>query len=118
MFKLNRMDEITFYEVFQNRRAVPLPDLSNEHIYPTKTRVKAVFETSMKWHLIEEFGTDSFTVQSDGRLLFEHEYSDDESLLSWMLSCRDQVTVIEPESVKQKLYQITSNIAKKYEKEE
>ena len=118
MFKLNRMDELTFYEVFQNKRAVPLPDLSNEHIYPAQTKVKAVFEASMKWHLIEEFGANSFTAQSDGKLLFEHEYSDDESLLSWMLSCRDQVTVIEPASIRQKLYQITSNIAKKYEKEE
>lgn len=103
MFKLNRMAEIIPHETFPKRQPVPMPDLSNKHIYPAKTRVKAVFEADMKWHLIEEFGPDSFTVQPDGKLLFEHEYSDDESLLSWMLSCRNQVTVIEPESVRQKL---------------
>ena len=71
----------------------------------------------MKWHLIEEFGIDSFTVQSDGSLLFEHEYSDNESLLTWILSCRDKVTVMEPEFLRENLCQIASHIVKKYEKE-
>ena len=117
MFKLNRMDKITCETVFEKGRTVPMPDLSNENMFPATTRVKAIFDSSMKWHLIEEFGVDSFSVQSDGSLLFENEYSDEESLLSWMLSCRDKVTVIWPESIREKLYQITSNIAKKYEKE-
>ena len=117
MFKLNRMDKIAYGDVFPKGRTVPMPDLSNEHVFPAKTRVKAIFDSSMKWHLVEEFGIDSFTVQPDGNLLFEHDYSDDESLLSWMLSCRDKVTIIEPEYIREKLYHITSNIAKKYKKE-
>ena len=117
MFKLNRMDKIACETVFETGRNVPMPDLSNEHLFPAKTRVKAVFDSSMKWHLIEEFGIDSFTVQSDGSLLFEHEYSDNESLLTWILSCRDKVTVMEPEILRENLCRIASNIAKKYEKE-
>lgn len=117
MFKLNRMDKIACEAVFETGRNVPTPDLSNEHLFPATTRVKAVFDSSMKWHLIEEFGIDSFTVQSNGDLLFEHEYSDDESLLTWMLSCRNKVTVIEPEHLRENLCRIASNIAKKYEKE-
>lgn len=117
MFKLNRMDKITCETVFETGRNVPMPDLSNEHLFPATTRVKAVFDSSMKWHLIEEFGIDSFTVQSDGDLLFEHEYSDDESLLTWMLSCRDKVTVMEPEFLRENLCRIASNIVRKYEKE-
>lgn len=117
MFKLNRMDKIACETVFETGRNVPVPDLSNEHLFPATTRVKAVFDSSMKWHLIEEFGIDSFTVQSDGSLLFEHEYSDNESLLTWILSCRDKVTVIEPEFLRENFCRIASNIAKKYEKE-
>ncbi len=37
------------------------------------------------------------------------------NMLSWMLSCRDKVTVLEPGSIREKLYQITSEIAKRYE---
>ena len=117
MFKLNRMDKIACEAVFEIGRNVLMPDLSNEHLFPAKSRVKAVFDSSMKWHLIEEFGIDSFTVQSDGSLLFEHEYSDNESLLTWILSCRDKVTVMEPEFLRENLCRIASNIAKKYEKE-
>lgn len=116
LFKLNRMDKIVHVATFEKIREVPIPDLSNGKVNHGDQRVKAIFDSSMKWHLIEEFGINSFTVQSDGSLLFEHEYSDDDGLISWMLSCRDKVTVIEPETIRDELYRITSDIAKKYEK--
>ena len=102
---------------FEGNREVPLPDLSNEKVFPAKDRVKALFDPSMKWQLVEEYGVDSFTEQDDGSLLFEHEYADDDGLLSWMLSCRDKVTVLKPGRIREKLYQITSEIAKRYEGE-
>ena len=117
LFKLNRMDSITHIASFEGNREVPLPDLSSEKVFPAKDQVKALFDPSMKWQLVEEYGVDSFTEQDDGSLLFEHEYADDEGLLSWMLSCRDKVTVLEPERIREKLYQITSEIAKRYEGE-
>ena len=116
LFKLNRMDSIVHGEVFDRRSEIPLPELSNEKVFPAKGRVKAVFDPSMKWQLVEEYGVGSFEEQPDGSLLFEHEYSDDEGLISWMLSCRDKVTVIEPESVRDKLYEIACDMAEKYER--
>ena len=115
MFKLNRMDKIIQTKVDVTKREVPMPELSIEKIFPGKVSVKAVFDASMKWHLIGEFGPDSFQVQDDGTLLFEHEYTDMESQITWLLSCRDKVTVLEPESVREELLRITSEIAKKYE---
>lgn len=53
----------------------------------------------------------------DGKLLFEHDYADDEGLLSWMLSLRDKVTVLEPESIREELFRIASELAEKYRKE-
>ena len=79
--------------------------------------MKAIFDPSMKWQLVEEYGAKSFTQMDDGNLLFEHEYADDEGLLSWMLSCRDKVTVLEPVRIREKLYQIASEIAERYEGE-
>ena len=114
LFKLNRMDSISHAASFKEDREVPVPDLSNQKVFPAKDRVKAVFDPSMKWQLVEEYGVDSFTEMDDGSLLFEHEYADDEGLLAWMLSCGDKVTVLEPERIRKKLYQITSEIAKRY----
>ncbi|MBQ6638785.1 MAG: hypothetical protein IJH82_09095 [Lachnospiraceae bacterium] len=73
MFKLNRMDNITHITSFDGNREVPLPDLSIEKVFPVKDRVKALFDPSMKWQLVEEYGVDSFMEQDDGSLLFEHE---------------------------------------------
>ncbi len=117
LFKLNRMDGIVHGDLFDRRSEIPSPELSNEKVFPVRGRVKAVFDPSMKWQLVEEYGVGSFIEQPDGTLLFEHEYADDEGLISWMLSCRDKVTVLEPERVREKLYQITSEIARRYEGE-
>ena len=118
MFKLNRMAELVHTGNFEKRSGVPIPDLSNEKVFPPQSKVKAVFHPSMKWHLMEEFGIDSFSEMPDGNLLFEHDYADDEGLLSWVLSCRDKVTVLEPESIREELFRITSELADKYRKEE
>ena len=117
LFKLNRMTDITHVKSFEKKQDVPVPDLSKEKVFPLDFRVKALFEPSMKWQLIEEYGADSFTEQPDGKLLFECDYADDEGLLSWLLSLRDQVTVIEPESIRRKMFHIATELTEKYKKE-
>ncbi len=118
LFKLNRMDGIIYGSGFERRSKIPKPELSNDKVFPPEGKVKAVFDPSMKWHLVEEYGIDSFKEQKDGTLLFEHKYPDDEGLISWILSCRDKVTVIEPESVRNKIYQIACDLTAKYQKSE
>jgi predicted DNA-binding transcriptional regulator YafY len=117
LFKLNRMDGPAHGAAFEKRREIPLPELSNEKIFPARGRVKAVFDPSLKWQLVEEYGADSFSVLPDGRLLFEREYSDDAGLLAWMLSCRDRVTVLEPEHIRRELARIASALTEKYAEE-
>ena len=115
MFKLTRMESIVQTEKKVSEREVPMPDLSVETMLSGGINVKAVFHPSMKWHLIEEFGSDSFCVQPDGTLLFEHEYADKEYLISWMLTCKDKVTVLEPVDIRDELLHIANSIKNKYE---
>ena len=70
----------------------------------------------MRWRLVEEFGPDCFAEQSDGTLLFCGDYSDEESLIDWMLTFRDQVEVLEPESVRRKLIEIALRVTELYKK--
>ena len=114
MFKLTRMDQIVQSDTRAADRKVPIPDLSNERIFPGGIHVKAVFQPEMKWHLLEEFGADSFEVQPDGTLLFEQEYTDRDNLLTWMLTCKDKVTVLEPGDIRDELFHIARNIMKLY----
>ncbi len=115
LFKLNRMDDLVLGKDFEKRSEIPMPELSSDKVFPPKGRVKAVFDPSMKWHLVEEYGVGSFEEQPDGTLLFDHEFPDDDGLISWILSCRDKVTVLEPESVRDKLHKIALEMTEKYE---
>ncbi len=116
LFKLNRMDGIVHGDEYDRRSEIPMPELSDEKIFPKQEKVKAIFDPSMKWQLVEEYGVGSFEEQPDGMLLFEHEYADDEGLISWMLSCRDKVTVIEPKHIRDDLYKIAHEMTEKYER--
>lgn len=115
LFKLNRITNITTIKNFQKRTDVPFPDLSNEKVFPSKGKIKALFDSSMKWRLIEDFGIDSFKEMADGKLLFEHDYSGDEELLTWLLVNGNKVSVLEPEDIKEKIVAVAKELIEKYE---
>ena len=114
LFKLNRMVDIAAGDSFAGGRAVPMPDFSSEKVFSNEKKFKAVFDPSMKWKLVEEYGVNSFTELPDKSLLFENVYANEEGFISWMLSYRDKVTVLEPESIRKKLSDTASAIAHKY----
>lgn len=114
LFKLNRMDALRICNIAYEVREAPLPDLSSEKIFPGGVQVKAVFQPQMRWRLVEEFGPDCFAEQPDGTLLFCGDYSDEESLIEWMLTFRDQVKVLEPENVRRKLIEIALRVTELY----
>ena len=115
LFKLNRMDKVTMVEAFVPERDIPMPDLSNERIFPGGISVKALFDPDCKWRLVEEFGPDCFTVQEDGLLLFQADYTDKENLITWLLSFRDKATLLEPEEIREELRQSILLMKKKYD---
>ena len=53
MFKLNRIAELVHGRNFEKRSAVPMPDLSNEKVFPPQAKVKAVFHSSMNGILLK-----------------------------------------------------------------
>lgn len=118
MFKLNRMEELKKTEEGVEPRQVPMPDLSNERIFPANIRVRALFEPDAKWRLVEEFGPHCFEEQEDGRLLFQMDYTDEESLIGWLLTFGAKAEVLEPDSVKEKLLKTAENIVFLYGRKE
>jgi len=100
LFKLNRMDCVVETDRGFLCRDVPMPDLSNEKIFPGGIKVKALFTPNMKWRLVEEFGPNCFTETDDGRLLFSADYTDMENLVTWLMTFGAKVEVLEPEEVR------------------
>ena len=114
LFKLNRMDALIKEETTFMPRKVPLPNLSDEKIFPGGIMVKALFTGDLKWRLVEEFGIHCFKENEDGTLLFMADYTAKENLLSWLLTFGDKVKVLEPAWVQDELIRIAKNIIKVY----
>ncbi len=116
MFKLNRLEslELTLKNVIQ--KDVPLPDLSQEQVFSDEIHVKALFETTTKWKLIEEFGPHCFKEQEDGRLLFEEDYTNSEYLIAWLMSFGAKVEVLQPIEIKQAILENAKRMIETYEK--
>jgi len=115
LFKLNRMEELQLLTQAFVRRQVPMPDLSNECIFPGGIKVKALFDSDCKWRLIEEFGSGSFREQEDGRLLFQADYTDRENLITWLMSFRDKAELLEPAELRAEIRESIENMRRKYD---
>lgn len=116
LFKLNRMDELKLSErTFSGREVLP-PELGDEQIFPGGIRVKALFEADCKWRLVEEFGKGCFEELPDGKLLFHADYTNKENLLTWILTFRNKVELLEPEHLREELKQALRETLGRYEK--
>ena len=114
LFKLNRMDKVMESQQNFTCRNVPVPDLTSELAFPRNIVLKALFDSDMKWRLVEEFGPECYEIQKDGRLLLIQDYSDMNDLTMWMLTFGEKVEVIEPTEVRERLKGIAESMIKKY----
>lgn len=116
LFKLNRMDGAAGTSCGFTCRNAPVPDLSNEKVFPGGIKVKALFTPDMKWRLIEEYGLHCFTETDDGRLLFTADFTDMDNLVSWLLTFGAKAEVLEPAEVRNRIRRMAEALAKIYDK--
>lgn len=114
LFKLNRMNKVKETRTEFKPRSVPAPDLSTEKIFPGGITVKAVFEPEVKWRLVEEFGPGCFMEADDGKLVFEREYTNEDNLISWILTFGDKAEILEPKDVREKFITTLENMQNRY----
>ncbi|MCR2026061.1 helix-turn-helix transcriptional regulator [Anaerotruncus colihominis] len=114
LFKLNRMTELTSGEPFAPCPA-PLPNLDPERVFPAKYQVTVLFDPACRWRLVEEYGADSFTVESDGRLRFTRGFPSADSVLSWVLTFGDKADLLGPEELRKRLGALTRKLADHYQ---
>ena len=114
LFKLNRMDKLLETDKIFTCKNAPVPNLSSERATPRNIVLKALFDADMKWRLVEEFGTNCYQEQEDGRLLLTQSYNDMDNLTMWMLTFGDKVEVLEPMEVRERLKSIAKSLLKTY----
>ena len=58
--------------------------------------VSAVYEPSVKYRLVEEYGSNSFTERDDGKLYTEWGFTTKQGAIEWFLSFGDKVRILAP----------------------
>ena len=76
--------------------------------------VTAIYDSSVKYKLVEEYGPDSFAVMDDGKLYAKWGFNSAKDALPWFLSLGDKVEVIEPIEIVEKMKSTLASISKKY----
>ena len=76
--------------------------------------ITAIYDSSVKYKLVEEYGPDSFDVMDDGKLYAKWGFKSAEDALPWFLSLGDKVEVIEPPEMVEKMKSTLATIFKKY----
>ena len=113
LFKLMRMTDLCMTEPFE-KRPVELPDLTSDRVFPSMYQIKARIRPEYKWRLVEEFGPESFTLQSDGTLLFSAAFVDKTSIVGWIVSFGGGAELLEPSEFRQDILAFAESIREKY----
>lgn len=115
LFKLNRLWNLTKSENTFDIKDIP-PQALNFGNFLTESNfiLKAIFNESEKYRIIEEYGIDSYKVLDSGQIIFEWCFANYDIMLRWVLSFGDKVTVLSPKELISDLRLHSENILKKY----
>ena len=113
LFKLDRITDLEIDKPFE-KRVAPIPNLDPGQIFPCTYQVKAKIQPEYKWRLIEEYGSESFTIQPDGTMLFSFGFADKTSIVGWIVSFGGGAELLEPVELRKDILEYVEEIRKKY----
>lgn len=100
LFKLNRMAELQQTERHFTLVELPAEKRAFDRCFTDEIKAVIRFASSEKFRLVEEYGLESFTEQTDGSLLFTFPFTHEEYLLQWVLSFGEKARLIEPKALR------------------
>lgn len=100
LFKLNRLWNLQNTAESYEPREIPTntPDFSA--FFTDDINAVVSFHQSVKYRLIEEYGTECYRETEDGRLLFAFPFTSKEYLLTWVLSFGDKAELLAPKDLR------------------
>ena len=114
LFKLNRLWELSATPEIFEPRTIPEERKDFESYFSDEIEVTVLFDSSVKYRLIDEYGVESFTVTEEGKLLFRRGFTNKDYMTSWILGFGDNAEVLFPKGLKQDIRKIVENIMKHY----
>ena len=112
-FKLNRLWDLKLSVNKFSPRPVLAEKANGEDAFPEPYNMKILFEKSMRFLLIEEYGLNCYKETADG-LLLDFYYTNKNYVFSWLLGFGDKAEIISPEDIRNEFAALAESIAKKY----
>ena len=113
-FKLNRLWNLSLTDSRFPVRAVPPDKANGGYPYPEPYNVKILFDKSVRFRLIEEYGLNCYSETENG-LFLSLDYTNSDYILSWILTFGDKAEVLEPEEMRNEFAQLAKNICERYQ---
>ena len=113
MFKLNRLANLSVEDKTFLPRDIPPERRNFNHQLTDQHILRALFDPSVKYQLIEVYGHDCFYETTQG-LHFQVSYTNREYILSWLLGFGDKVRVQSPVDIADEIQKIAKNITALY----
>ncbi|HCL01495.1 MAG TPA: DNA-binding transcriptional regulator, partial [Lachnoclostridium phytofermentans] len=86
----------------------------NRHI-PDNYDITAVFDSSEKYRLIEEYCFGCFQEMEDGRLLFKRGFTNLNVAMDWFLGFGDRVEILEPIEMRALIKEKIKKMSERYQ---
>lgn len=115
MFKLTRLTDLECTDEPCELREVP--EYTCDKLRHTKGEIEvtARFDKSLKWRIIDEFGTELPRFNENGDILITFTWSDIPSFYSYILSFGDKAEILSPEEYRSGFCELIKRISEKYE---
>lgn len=114
MFKLTRLADLTLTGEKCGEREIP--EYVCDKLRHTKGKIEAVvrFDKSVKWRIIDEFGTELPQYDEDGNILLRFTWLDVPSFYQYILTFGDNAEIISPIEYRKEFAELLKKIAEKY----
>ncbi len=118
LFKLSRLWELQIASTGFSPRKVPKERMAFEQTWQENYRLEAVFDPTVKYRLIEEYGPSCFSAEPDGRLRFSVDFTFYSTMLSWVLSFGSKAEVLSPPELREDLKKQGEFFLSRYSKQD
>lgn len=116
MYKMNRLWDLRLtHEGFESKKITESIVKKMNDIFQCHYMLKASFDKSVEYMLVENYGHESYSKRDDGMLYFEMDFTNFEFMLSWVLSFGDKVIVHEPVCLVERIKEIAAFNQKHYQ---
>lgn len=115
MYKLRRLWDLSITDETFTFRDIPEERRHFGSHMTDDCIICAVYDASVKYRLVEEYGHNAFTEKEDGTLYTEWGFKSLSSAVEWFLSFGDKVKVVSPPEMAELIKSTVENIKKKYE---